>query len=252
MLFVWVGESFMSNTKTKIKRNAKASLFEAIFSRKEYLIQLYRVLHTEDTETTENNLTDITLKNVLYNSQYNDLGFMVGNRLMVLVEAQSTWSRNIVARLLLYRADTWKQIIQSNRYLMYSDSIIELPKPEFYVVYTGQKEVPSKLLLSDIYYKGEKGMLEMEVQVRTLPSGHRPEEPNILDQYILFCQTFDRYRIKYPNDSEKSIKETLEYCEKEGILVSYLKEHRRKAIDTMDLLFDQKAFDKIWKEQNIA
>ena len=39
--------------KDNVNRNAKDSIFTDLFGKTEYLIQLYRVLHPEDTETTE-------------------------------------------------------------------------------------------------------------------------------------------------------------------------------------------------------
>ncbi len=52
--------------KTDIaKYTIKDSLFTNLFQDKKYLIQLYRALHPEDTETTEDELKDITIKNVL-------------------------------------------------------------------------------------------------------------------------------------------------------------------------------------------
>lgn len=65
-------------------------MFTTLFRDKQYLIQLYRVLHPEDTETTEDELEDLTIRNVLTNGIYNDLGFRVGGRVMILVEQQSS------------------------------------------------------------------------------------------------------------------------------------------------------------------
>ena len=59
--------------KTDIaKYTIKDSLFTNLFQDKKYLIQLYRALHPEDTETTEDELKDITIKNVLVDACYND------------------------------------------------------------------------------------------------------------------------------------------------------------------------------------
>ena len=49
------------------KYTAKDSVFSTLFQDKKYLIQLYRALHPEDTETTEDALMDITIRNVLTN-----------------------------------------------------------------------------------------------------------------------------------------------------------------------------------------
>lgn len=65
-------------------------MFTTLFRDKKYLIQLYRALHPEDTETTEDELEDLTIRNVLTNGIYNDLGFRVGGRVMILVEQQSS------------------------------------------------------------------------------------------------------------------------------------------------------------------
>ena len=71
--------------KTDIaKYTIKDSVFTNFFQDKKYLIQLYRALHPEDTKTTENELKDITIKNILVDACYNDLGFTVGDKIMIL------------------------------------------------------------------------------------------------------------------------------------------------------------------------
>ena len=92
-----------------VKREVKDSVFSDLFGIKRYLLQLYRTLHPEDETTAEDDLVDVTIDNVLTDDLYNDLSFMVGDRLMVLVEAQSTWTANIVVRALLYLAQVWKE-----------------------------------------------------------------------------------------------------------------------------------------------
>ena len=80
-----------------MKQTVKASVFEDLFSNKEYLLQLYQALHPEDTTVLESDLEYVTLQQVMANNPYNDLGFKVGSRLMILVEAQSTWTENYVS-----------------------------------------------------------------------------------------------------------------------------------------------------------
>ena len=45
---------------------------------------------------------------------YNDLGFIAGNRLIVLVEEQSTWSVIIVLRFLMYLGEMYRRYIEKN------------------------------------------------------------------------------------------------------------------------------------------
>ena len=57
------------------KRKIKDSVFTDLFKNKKYLLQLYQALHPEDLDTTEDDIDDITLKHVLVDTEYNDLGF---------------------------------------------------------------------------------------------------------------------------------------------------------------------------------
>ena len=57
------------------KRKIKDSVFTDLFRNKKYLLQLYQTLHPEDKEVTENELEDVTIKHIMVDGDYNDLGF---------------------------------------------------------------------------------------------------------------------------------------------------------------------------------
>ena len=86
-----MAENLLKASEDKINRNLKDSVFCNLFAKEEYLIQLYRTLHPEDEETQADDLTIVTLSNLIAREMYNDLGFLAGNHLIVLVEAQSSW-----------------------------------------------------------------------------------------------------------------------------------------------------------------
>ena len=73
-------------------------------------------------------MTDVTIENVLTDNLYNDLGFIANNKLMILIEAQSTWTMNILVRVLLYLAQSY-----------HKSRKVKMPKPELYVIFTGNK-----------------------------------------------------------------------------------------------------------------
>jgi hypothetical protein len=75
--------------KEVAKYTIKDSVFTNLFQDKKYLIQLYKTLHPEDVDATEDELSDITIHNILTDDIYNDLGFLKGDRLLILAEAQS-------------------------------------------------------------------------------------------------------------------------------------------------------------------
>ena len=82
-------------TVPDMKRNVKDSVFTYLFRQPEYTRQLYLSLHPEDSSVQEDDLQIVTLENILSNGQYNDLGMLVRKSLIVLVEAQSTFTANV-------------------------------------------------------------------------------------------------------------------------------------------------------------
>ncbi len=70
------GDKVQDDTKqrqeVKAKRTAKNSVFLDLFQDKKNLLKLYKTLHPEDTDTTEDMLDIVTIDNVLTDNLYND------------------------------------------------------------------------------------------------------------------------------------------------------------------------------------
>ena len=145
-------EEAKQNT-AEVNRKVKDSVFTDLFKDKANILKMYKELHPEDTAATVEDITPITLTHVIVNKIYNDLGFKVRNMLIILVEAQSTWSVNIIIRLLIYLIQTYQEYIHNNSLYMYSSKKMELPVPELYVIYTGdKKDVPHRISIrKDIF-----------------------------------------------------------------------------------------------------
>ena len=116
---------------------------------------------------------------------YNDVRLQVRDMLILLVEVQSVFSVNIALRLLLYLAATYKEYVEAQKLNLYGTAAVKIPRPELYVVYTGeQADVPESLFLSNLY-EGT-GSVELEVKVlRGTGCG------DIVDQYVRFCKIAD-------------------------------------------------------------
>ena len=152
------------NRASLINRKIRDSVFVHLFRDKKYVLRLYQSLHPEATDTGEDNITIVTLENVLANDLYNDLGFLIGDQLIVLVEAQSTWTTNIVVRSLLYLAQTYRDYIGREKMNLYGKNALPLPRPELYVIYTGNEPCSQKTLaLSGEFFGGQKADLEITV-----------------------------------------------------------------------------------------
>lgn len=228
----------------EMKRSVKDSVFTYLFKQPEYTRQLYLALHPEDTSVQESDFKLVTLENVLTTGFYNDLGIQVRNRLILLVEAQSTFSVNIALRMLLYLAGTYKEYIEEQKLDLYGSHPVEIPRPELYVVYTGdRKEVPETLRLSDLY----QGAGSAEVEVKVLRDDGTGD---ILDQYVRFCKIADEQRETY-GLTQQAIDETIRTCIAEDVLAPFLASRQKEVLEIMVTLFDQEKIAEI-HDYNVA
>lgn len=228
----------------ELRHTVKDSVFTYLFKQAEYTRQLYLVLHPEDTGVTEADCKIVTLENVLSTGLYNDLGVQVRDKILLLVEAQSTFSVNIALRLLLYLAATYKEYVEENKLDLYGAKAVTIPRPELYVVYTGERQdVPDLLRLSELY----EGLGDAELTVKVLRGGR---EGDILSQYVRFCKITDSNRRRYGRN-QKAIEETIRQCMEEDILVPFLASRKKEVQDIMVTLFDQETISKI-HDYNVA
>jgi len=227
-----------------MKRNIKDSVFTLMFRQSEYALQLYKALHPEDDSVTEADCKVVTLEHVLTTGQYNDLGIQVRNMLLLLIEAQSTFTINIVLRILMYLAATYKEYVEEHKLDLYGTKAVTIPRPELYVIYTGpEKDVPDVLHLSDLYEGA--GSVDLEVKVCTYRG-----TMDILDQYVRFCEISNENRNKYGR-TEQAVEETLRQCMQEDVLAPFLASREKEVRDIMVTLFDQEKIQEI-HDYNVA
>ena len=229
-------EDLMDITIVSAKRNAKDSVFCHLFSKLEYLKQLYLALHPDDLSLTEEDFKTLTLQSHLTNELYNDLAFIAKDKVLILLEAQSTWSMNIIVRMVMYLAALWQKYIRHSRQSLYGTKVLSLPIPEFYVVYTGKrKEHPREITLRNDILDGIEAGIDLRVRVL-----YGDDEDNILNQYIMFCKTWDEQsgKVKY-GKTLKAVEETIRICIENNVLKDYLIREREEVIDIMEKLWSQ-------------
>ncbi len=216
------------------KRKIKDSVFTNLFQDKKYLLRLYKTLHPEDINVTEDDIKDVTLKHILVDADYNDLGFSVGGRLVIMVESQSTWTLNIIIRALMYLIQTYHDFFKRTKQNLYGSKKVDMPKPELYVIFTGEKpkNPPDIISLSKDFFDGEKIAIDAEVRVL-----YQEEENNIIGQYIIFCKVYNEQRKKH-GQTKKAVTETIRICKDRNVLKEYLESKEQEVVDIMMTLFD--------------
>lgn len=230
------------------KRKIRDSVFTNLFQEKKYLLQLYKALHPEDTEVTEDEIADITIKHVLVDADYNDLGFSVGDRLMVLVESQSTWTMNIIIRALMYLMQTYHDYFRRTKQNLYGSKKVKMPKPELYVIFTGErKAIPDTITLSKDFF--DEAEIAVDAKIKVL---YQENAEDIIGQYIIFCKVYQEQRKCYGNTRE-AVTETIRICKDRNVLKEYLESREKEVVDIMMTLFDDeqiyKAFENDIKQE---
>lgn len=216
------------------KHTIKDSVFTNLFKEKKYLLQLYKTLHPEDAEVTEDALSDITIHNIMTDGIYNDLGFRRGDRLLILVEAQATWTENIIMRSLMYLMTTYQDYFRKTNQNIYKKAKVTFPKPELYVVFTGEKkEHPEYMSLSEEFFDGEECFLDVRVRV-LYGSG----KDDIISQYVTFAKVYDEQRKKH-GKTRTAILETIRICKDKNILTEYLLEREKEVEAIMLAMYDE-------------
>ena len=240
----------MSN-KNKPNYTLKDSLFIDLFSDKMRLMQLYKSLIDDERQINPEDIEILTIQNIILRGIYNDLGFRVKDEIIILMEAQTTYTTNIVLRILFYLSETLKNYIidsSENKNLneLYNTKPRIIPKIKLFVVYTGDKMMQDHdLHLKDVMVENDI-ISDIDMKVRVLCTGNKK---SILGQYILFTQIYSKQK-KECKDIETAVKNTIEICMNDEILKEYL-DYRKMEVQEMITAFttQEEAFESFLKDE---
>ena len=210
--------------RDRVNRQAKNSVFLNLFMRKEYQLKLYKELFPQDTTITEDDLEMITMDNVLTIHPYNDLGLLARGKLIVLAEAQSTWSVNIIFRLADYYFDSAMSYLEIRKADLHSSVKIDIPDVEAFVIYTGRKKIDKDVIsLNQEFFGGNPEKPEFKARII-----HGAYKGGIIEEYMGFCRIWDEHvlKAKTPEQKQEAVAITIELCTRKGYLAEYLQAHR--------------------------
>ena len=226
-----------NNTMQQSNREVKSSAFTTYFSDPQNAAQLYSAL--EGVEVSPEDIHFTTLEGVLFVARKNDMAFTVKNRVLVISEHQSTVNNNMPLRNVIYYGRTMEKLIDPKT--LYRRKLVTIPTPEFYVFYNGDEPYPAEkvMKLSDAYLdKSKAPMLELTVKVINI---NLPENHALLSQcrplyeYSWFIQRIKDYMAD-GMDRDSAITQTIKDCEREGIMVDFVRKHGTEAVN---MLFTQ-------------
>lgn len=223
----------------KAKRVYKDSLFRDIFNNVERLPSVYEALL--DCKATPEDIRLATMEETLFTGVQNDVGFIVGNQHVLLIEHQSTINANMPLRLFMYLAEVYRRYVDEDA--IYKKNLLPLPAPRFYVFYNGVEEMPDAwtLRLSDAF--GERqGAMELVVEVLNI--NERPNCPilekcHALKSYSVFIARV-REQVENGRTLEAAVGEAVRYCIDNDYLKEYFRQkHKEEVFDMLNFVWDQ-------------
>jgi hypothetical protein len=123
-----------------IKRRYKATLFGYVFKDRERFIDLYEACSGKRLDASDITCFDLD-SDVVQRERYNDVSFITNdNRLIYLVEHQSFISANLAVKIGAYFFSLLMLWVEHKGINIHSETEIQFPKPELYVVYNGKKQ----------------------------------------------------------------------------------------------------------------
>jgi hypothetical protein len=239
--------------RTAVNRNYKDSVFTALFRDEEKLVSLYNAL-TDGHYRPDAQVRINTLEDVLFKEQLNDLSFTIEDRLVVLIEHQSTINENMPLRCLLYLARVYEKILSSRE--LYRKRLVRIPMPEFYVLFNGTQDVPDRqvLCLSDAFREAAgRGapMLELEVTVVNINYGRSPrilEKDRNLGGYSYFIHLVRSFQ-KEGLTKEESVGKAVQDCIRQNILKEFLTRNGSEVENMLTAEWDWKVAEEVWREE---
>ena len=229
------------NNKHIVKKNIKSSVFTHLFSISKYKKELYVSLHPKDNDIEEKEIKTWTLSSIFTNIQINDLSLLVKNKLLILVEAQSTWTLNILPRMIEYIGESFNRYVLETNQNIYGTKKVELPKPELYVLYTGNKIIKDKFISFKKEFFDNNCPIDIKINIITINNSNK-----VVKEYIKFTKIIDTNTKKY-GYTKKSINETIDYCIKKNILREYLTEYKKEVYNIMTSVYDQKTATEMYE-----
>jgi hypothetical protein len=229
----------------------KDSVFSSLFSDPNALRELYCAIEGIPLDTGAVIKVN-TLKDVLYMEQYNDISFTVDDKLVILIEHQSTINPNLPLRLLLYAGRLYEKLIE--RKAMYREKLVKIPRPRFICLYNGTASYPARavLRLADAYeaVSGMPPALDLEVEVLNINKGCNPElekQSLTLGGYAVFVDQVRERRKTLP--LEKAMKEAIDYCIGHGILRQFLESNGSEVVNMLLSEWNIDEAKEVWQEE---
>ncbi len=236
--------------ETKENREYKDSIFRYLFKVPDNFRELYEDI-TGVKLDTELEFYD-TYNLITKQSLVNDVSFKTSdNRLIIMVEHQSTNNMNMTLRSCMYYFKIMEQYIKEYGLNLYGSKPIKLPAPEFYVVYNGIDNTNEVEYSLSNNFDSENNTIKATTKIIDINYDMLDEKvKERKDTLVGYSYLIDRIgfyiKIKKLSIREAADKALLE-CKEQNLLTDYIgrKEFLSMSVDTYTIeqqLKDEREF----------
>ena len=213
-------------------QNVRDTAFTFMFSYEAYMAQLYNYLTGKEIQPED--IRSVRLENGLTKSRlYNDVACITNdNHLLVMIEHQSSFNKNMLFRMMEYYAALVSQfVIKEKGYNKYGSKEIQIPTADFYIVYNGKGEVKESQKLN-------LGNIQIEARASNIHFNNLTHHQ--LDHSLVAYAKL----IELTEDGHMHINDAIDQLLEEGYLVDFFGRKEIRDMFTEIFSYDQELIDK--------
>ena len=209
----------------------KDAVFRSYFKDKHRVLSLYRAV-SGDNSLTEDDIELNDLAEALVNGKRNDVSFISGNKLIVLIEHQSTINYNMPLRFLSYLSKFYNKLTSSKA--TYNKERIPLPSPQFYVFYNGREstEEVSEMKLEEAF-SDPNPVITLKVKafdIRYERNSRLLHDCQEMMYYSIFVSKVEEYKTPEVT-AEQAVLRAVNYCIEHDIMKEFMEKHRQEVVN---------------------
>ena len=152
---------------------------------------------------------------------------------------------NIIIRALMYLVQTLHDYFDRTRQNLYKSKKVQMPIPEIYVVYTGDRKTrPSEISRSQEFFGGRECCID--VKVNMIYDG---KEGDIINQYVVFTKVCSEQIALH--GTKRAVLEAIRICKDRNVLREYLESMEKEVVDIMMVLYDEQEIMRSYLESEV-
>ena len=214
-------------------RKIRDTVFCHYMATESHLLELFNALNGTDF-TDSSNVSINTLEGSFFSNIKNDISFLMDNLMVVLIEHQTTINPNMPLRFLSYVDELYRRYTQSCHDKIYSQELVKIPAPEFFVFYDGENtSFEQQTLKLSNAFTAESNNLELIVHVYNLAEGMNVDFLNrcqSLKEYCIFSNKYKEFR-RQGQDIDTAVRAAVHYCLDNDVMKEYLINNQKEVID---------------------